>query len=327
MNQLIYDFLNVTESAALASLPWVGTGNKMEADRAATDSMRRLLNKVQMDGVVVIGEGEIDEAPMLYIGERVGTGTGLEVDLAVDPIDGTNSTSKGQNDAIAVIAAAPKGTLLHAPDMYMEKIATGPRAAGVIDINASIEENLYAVAKANNKQPNELTVIVQDRERHQKWIEMIRSLGAKTYLFEDGDVIPAISTCIDSLNIDLFVGIGGAPEGVLAAVGVKSLGGEMQARLLPSSLEEYERCKSMGIEDPDRPLMMEQLVSTDNCAFIATGITSNMLLKGIQYDSKKTITQSLVINGLDKNLRCAETVHLISGKELCRLENKQALYR
>lgn len=313
MNHLIYDFLHVTESAALASFPWIGTGNKFEADRAATNSMRNLLNMVQMDGVVVIGEGEIDEAPMLYIGERVGTRTGLKVDLAVDPIDGTTSTSKGQNDAIAVIAAATKGTLLHAPDMYMEKIATGPRAAGEIDINASIEDNLYAVAKANKKQLNELTVIIQDRERHQNWIEIIRGLGAKIYLFEDGDVIPAISTCIDSLNFDLFVGIGGAPEGVLAAVGVKSLGGDMQARLLPSTNEEYERCRSMGIEDPNKPLRHEQLVATDNCAFVATGITSNMLLNGIQCNQKKYITHSMVISGMDKNLRFTETVHFLNG--------------
>jgi fructose-1,6-bisphosphatase II len=313
MNQLIYDFLHVTESAALASLPWIGTGNKYEADRAATNSMRNLLNKIQMDGVVVIGEGEIDEAPMLYIGEKVGMGTGLKVDIAVDPIDGTTSTSRGQNDAIAVIAAAPKGTLLHAPDMYMEKIATGPKAAGKIDINAAIEDNLYAVAKASGKKISELTVIIQDRERHQKWIETIRDMGAKTYLFNDGDVIPAISTCIESLNIDLFVGVGGAPEGVLAAVGVKSLGGDMQARLLPKSEEEYERCKSMGIKDPDKPLKHEQLVGTNNCTFVATGITSNMLLKGIRSEPKKYITQSMVISGLDKNFRCTETVHHVNG--------------
>ncbi|UAL49449.1 class II fructose-bisphosphatase [Sutcliffiella horikoshii] len=311
MSQLIYDFLHVTESAALASLPWVGTGNKFEADKAATGSMRNLLNKIQMEGVVVIGEGEIDEAPMLYIGERVGTGAGVKVDLAVDPIDGTSSTSKGQNDAITVIAAAPEGTLLHAPDMYMEKIATGPQAAGKIDIDSSIEENLYAVAKAKGKQLNELTVIVQDRERHYKWIEIIRSIGAKTFLFEDGDVIPAISTCIDSLNIDLFVGIGGAPEGVLAAVGVKSLGGDMQARLLPDGEAEYERCVNMGIKDPNKPLRHDELIATDNCVFVATGITSNILLQGIKFDHKKYITHSMVISGRDKNLRCTETVHVI----------------
>lgn len=312
MKQLLYDFLHVTESAALASLPWIGTGNKIEADRAATNSMRTLLNKISMDGVVVIGEGEIDEAPMLFIGEKVGTGTGLKIDLAVDPIDGTNSTSKGQNDAIAVIAAAQKGTLLHAPDMYMEKIATGPKAAGNIDIKAPIEENLYAVAKSTGKKLDELTVVIQDRERHQEWINTIRGLGAKTYLFEDGDVIPAISTCIDSLNIDLFLGIGGAPEGVLAAVGIKSLGGDMQARLLPRNDEEFERCKSMGIADPNQSLKLEQLVATNNCAFIATGITSNMLLKGVKCDKQKFITHSIVVNGIDKSLRCTETVHQIN---------------
>lgn len=309
MNQIIYDFLKVTESAALASFPWVGSGNKYEADGAATKTMRSLLNKIPMSGVVVIGEGEIDEAPMLYIGEEVGTGEGVKVDLAVDPIDGTVSTSKGQNDSIAVIAVAPKGSLLHAPDMYMEKIATGPRAVKKIDINASIEENLYAVAKANDKQIKELTIIIQDRDRHQDWIEIIRSFGARTILFQDGDVIPAISTCIDSLNIDLFIGVGGAPEGVLAAVGIKSLGGEMQARLLPSTNREYFRCKSMGIEDPDKKLNHEQLVNTENCAFIATGITSNMLLNGIKKDKEKYITHSIIINGLDKKLRFMETVH------------------
>ncbi|MEH7222798.1 class II fructose-bisphosphatase [Bacillus sp. JJ1566] len=310
MNQLIYDFLRVTESAAIASLPWVGSGNKIEADRAATNSMRTMLSQVEMDGIIVIGEGEIDEAPMLYIGEKVGTGKGKQIDIAVDPIDGTTSTSKGQNDAIAVIAAAPKGTLLHAPDMYMEKIAVGPKAAGKIDINAPLEENLYAVAKALGKKVHELTVIIQDRGRHQEWIDIVRGLGAKTYLFEDGDVIPAISTCIESLHADLFIGIGGAPEGVLAAVGIRGLGGEMQARLLPRTDEELERCRIMGIEDINKVLKLEQLVATNDCAFVATGITSNMLLNGIKRDENKIITHSIMINGNDQNLRCTETVHL-----------------
>ncbi len=304
--------MRVTESAAIASLPWVGTGNKIEADRAATNSMRLTLNQIEMDGVVVIGEGEIDEAPMLFIGEKVGTGNGKQIDIAVDPIDGTTSTSKGQNDAIAVIAAAPKGTLLHAPDMYMEKIATGPKAAGKINIRASLEENLYAVAKASGKEVHELTVAIQDRERHQVWIDTVRRLGAKTYLFEDGDVIPAISTCIESTQIDLFVGIGGAPEGVLAAVGIKSLGGDMQARLLPKTDEERNRCISMGISDINKGLLLEQLVATDDCAFIATGITSNMLLNGIKRDRNTFITHSIMINGNDRHLRCTETVHVIN---------------
>ncbi len=312
MNQLIYDFLRVTESAAISSLPWVGSGNKIEADRAATNSMRAMLNQLEMAGVVVIGEGEIDEAPMLYIGEKVGTGTGKRVDIAVDPIDGTTSTSKGQNDAIAVIAAAPKGTLLHAPDMYMEKIATGPKAAGKINITATLEENLYAVAKASGKKVHELTVIIQDRDRHKDWIETVRGVGAKTYLFKDGDVIPAISTCIDSMQIDLFVGIGGAPEGVLAAVGIKGLGGDMQARLLPRTDEEIIRCKSMGIDDVNKALTLDQLVTNNDCAFVATGITSNMLLNGIKRDQNKLTTHSMMINGNDRNLRFTKTVHIVN---------------
>ncbi|WP_270577744.1 class II fructose-bisphosphatase [Caldibacillus thermoamylovorans] len=309
MQRLIIDFLNVTESAAIASLPWVGSGNKYEADRAATSAMRLFLNEIAMDGIVVIGEGEIDQAPMLFIGERVGTGIGPAVDLAVDPIDGTTSTIHGQNDAITVIAAAPKGSLLHAPDMYMEKIATGPEAKGAININRSLEENLYAVAEAKGKKVNELTVIIQGRERHQSMIDQIRTLGGKVLLFEEGDVIPAMSTCIEHLKIDMFIGIGGAPEGVLAAVGIKSLGGDMQARLLPRTNEEYERCKQMGLPDPKQALTHDQLVNAEDCLFVATGITNNMLISGIRQNNNKFITKSIIIHGKDKKLRCVETEH------------------
>jgi fructose-1,6-bisphosphatase II len=309
MQRLIIDFLNVTESAAIASLPWVGSGNKYEADRAATSAMRLFLNEIAMDGIVVIGEGEIDQAPMLFIGERVGTGIGPAVDLAVDPIDGTTSTIHGQNDAITVIAAAPKGSLLHAPDMYMEKIATGPEAKGAININRSLEENLYAVAEAKGKKVNELTVIIQGRERHQSMIDQIRTLGGKVLLFEEGDVIPAMSTCIEHLKIDMFIGIGGAPEGVLAAVGIKSLGGDMQARLLPRTNEEYERCKQMGLSDPKQALTHDQLVNAEDCLFVATGITNNMLISGIRQNNNKFITKSIIIHGKDKKLRYVETEH------------------
>jgi fructose-1,6-bisphosphatase II len=309
MQRLIIDFLNVTESAAIASLPWVGSGNKYEADRAATSAMRLFLNEIAMDGIVVIGEGEIDQAPMLFIGERVGTGIGPAVDLAVDPIDGTTSTIHGQNDAITVIAAAPKGSLLHAPDMYMEKIATGPEAKGAININRSLEENLYAVAEAKGKKVNELTIIIQGRERHQSMIDQIRTLGGKVLLFEEGDVIPAMSTCIEHLKIDMFIGIGGAPEGVLAAVGIKSLGGDMQARLLPRTNEEYERCKQMGLSDPKQALTHDQLVNAEDCLFVATGITNNMLISGIRQNNNKFITKSIIIHGKDKKLRYVETEH------------------
>lgn len=313
MNQFIQDFLHVTESAALATYPWIGTGNKIEADQAATDSMRTLLNKIPMDGEVVIGEGEMDEAPMLFIGEKVGTGNGAGIDLAVDPIDGTTSTSKGKNNAIAVIAAAKKGTLLHAPDMYMEKLVTGPEAAGKIDIDYPLEKNLRIIADAKGKKLEELKMIVQDRERHNHWIEEARALGVRTELFEEGDVIPAIATCIHRSDIDLFIGIGGAPEGVLAAVGVKSLGGEMQARLLPKTNEQWERCVSMGITDPKEALVHNQLVGTNECAFIATSITSNMLLQGIENNQNVFTTHSIVLDGLNKCYRHIATEHPMSS--------------
>lgn len=309
MNQFIQDFLRVTESAALATYPWIGTGNKIEADQAATDSMRTLLNQIPMDGKVVIGEGEMDEAPMLFIGEKVGTGNGTGIDLAVDPIDGTTSTSKGKNNAIAVIAAAKKGTLLHAPDMYMEKLVTGPEAAGKINIDYPLEKNLRIIADAKGKKLEELKLIVQDRERHNLWIEEAHALGVRTELFEEGDIIPAIATCIHRIDIDLFIGVGGAPEGVLAAVGVKSLGGEMQARLLPKSDEQWKRCVSMGLAEPKAALSHNQLVATDECAFIATSITSNMLLQGIENRQNVFTTHSVVLNGLDKCFRYIATEH------------------
>ncbi|MFD1414799.1 class II fructose-bisphosphatase [Oceanobacillus jeddahense] len=309
MNQFIQEFLHVTEAAALATYPWIGTGNKIEADQAATNSMRTLLNKIPMDGEVVIGEGEMDEAPMLFIGEKVGTRNGAGVDLAVDPIDGTTSTSKGKNNAIAVIAVANKGALLHAPDMYMEKIVTGPEAAGKINIDFSLEKNLRIIAEAKGKKMEELKMIVQDRERHNHWVEEAHTLGVRTELFEEGDIIPAIATCIHRVDVDLFIGVGGAPEGVLAAVGVKSLGGEMQARLLPKTDEQRSRCISMGISNPQEALSHDQLVSTDECAFIATSITNNMLSKGIEINQNVFTTHSIVLNGLDKCFRHIATEH------------------
>ncbi|WP_152657763.1 class II fructose-bisphosphatase [Oceanobacillus sp. CFH 90083] len=309
MNPFIQDFLHVTESAALATYPWIGTGNKIEADQAATDAMRTLLNRIPMDGKVVIGEGEVDEAPMLFIGEKVGTGNGAGIDVAVDPIDGTTSTSKGKNNAIAVIAVAKEGTLLHAPDMYMEKIVTGPEAAGKINIDFSLEKNLRIIAEAKGKKVEELKLIIQDRERHSHWVEQAHALGVRTELFEEGDVIPAIATCIHRSDADLFIGIGGAPEGVLAAVGVKSLGGEMQARLLPNTDEQWNRCVSMGLTSPNKALSHHQLVATDECAFIATSITGNMLLPGIENNQNAFTTHSIVLNGLDKCFRLITTEH------------------
>jgi len=307
---LLFDFLRVAEAAALDSYPWIGRGNKHEADQAATSAMRRLLNQMDMDATVVIGEGEMDEAPMLHIGERLGTGRGPELDIAVDPLEGTNLVAYGQENSTTVIAAAPRGTLLHAPDMYMYKMAVGPKARGRIDIERSIVENMRNVADALGKDVSELTVIVQQRERHADILREIKSTGARTKLFADGDVTCAVATAIEITGIDLFVGIGGAPEGVLAAVALKCLGGEMQARLLPANDEERERCKAMGIEYPGDPLAMDRLVSSDDCLFIATGVTTGVMLNGIQrnHDGTQT-THSLVTHSRGRGMHFVTSHH------------------
>jgi len=310
MKQLLFDFLRVAEAAALESYPWIGRGNKHEADQAATSAMRLMLNRMEMDATVVIGEGELDEAPMLYIGERLGTGRGPALDIAVDPLEGTNLVAYGQENSTTVIAAAPRGTLLHAPDMYMYKMAVGPKAKGSIDIERSVAENVRNVAKALGKDPTELTVYVQQRERHADILEEIKSTGARAKLFIDGDVTCAVATAVEFTGIDLFVGIGGAPEGVLAAVALKCLGGEMQAKLLPSGEEERRRCRAMGIDDPDAPLPMERLVSADDCLFIATGVTTGAMLSGVQRHRDGTqTTQSLVTYGRGQGMHFVTSHH------------------
>ncbi|WP_174614671.1 class II fructose-bisphosphatase [Virgibacillus ihumii] len=308
MESLVLDFLNVTESAALAAKRWVGRGDKHAADEIATKVMREQLNGLNMKGRIVIGEGEIDDAPMLHIGEAVGNGVGPELDIAVDPIEGTTPTANGQNNAMTVIAVAPKGSLLHAPDMYMEKLAVGSKAKGKINIDAPISENLEAVAEAKGKKVHELNILVQDRPRHQDYIDTIRQSGAKVHLFKDGDVIYTISTCMNRLDMDLFLGIGGAPEGVLGAVAVKSLGGEMQAKLRPRNDVEMERCKSMGLEIPEMTLKHNDLVKSENCFLVATGITNCFYLKGITSDNT---THSILIGGKGQQMRYVETQHSV----------------
>ncbi|WP_209123976.1 class II fructose-bisphosphatase [Alkalihalobacillus sp. BA299] len=281
MNNLLLDFIHVSESAALAAYPWIGKGNKNEADGASTKAMRAKLNQISMDGQIVIGEGELDEAPMLYIGEKVGTGKGPSLDLAVDPIDGTELIAKGQGNSIVVIAGSIKGSLLHAPDMYMEKIAVGPKGAGKIDLDAPLFENMKAVAQANGKSIQELNIIVQDRERHLNIINEVRRLGASVTLFNDVDVTAGIATALNNLDIDLFLGIGGAPEGVVTAVALKCLGGDFQARLLPNNEAEFQRCKRMGISNVNKKLNLKEIVKSEDCFFVATGITDGYLLNGV----------------------------------------------
>ncbi|MEW8986396.1 MAG: class II fructose-bisphosphatase, partial [Bacillus sp. (in: firmicutes)] len=279
---LTMELVRVTEAAALASARWMGRGKKEEADDAATTAMRNEFNSIPMQGTVVIGEGEMDEAPMLYIGEKLGTGHGPGVDVAVDPLEGTNIVAAGSWNALAVIAIADEGNLLHAPDMYMDKIAVGPEAVGKVDINASVTENLKAVAKAKNKDVCDVVATVLNRERHQHIIDEIRAAGARIKLINDGDVAAAINTAFENTGVDILFGIGGAPEGVIAAVALKCLGGELQGKLIPSNDEEIERCHKMGIE-VNKVLKMEDLVKGDDCIFAATGVTDGELLKGVQF--------------------------------------------
>ncbi len=313
--ELAMELVRVTEVAALASARWLGLGKKNEADNAATTAMRAMFDSVNMDGVVVIGEGELDEAPMLYIGEKLGTGSGPEVDVAVDPLEGTNLVAKGYGNALAVVAIADKGNLLHAPDMYMEKIAVGPRAAGKIHIDDPIEYTLKTLAKVNQKNISDLTVMILERERHNHIIEAVRGVGARVRLFGDGDVGAAISTAIDSTGIDMYVGTGGAPEGVISAAALKALGGEMQGRLVPSNDEEYQRCVAMGLKDPRQVLYMEDLVKGDDAIFAATGVTDGEMLKGVRFvGNERAETYSIVMRAKTGTVRFIKAVHNLPNK-------------
>lgn len=315
--ELALEIVRVTEMAALNCARWMGRGRKMEADDAATTGMRRMFDTVQMDGTVVIGEGEMDEAPMLYIGERLGTGVPPKVDVAVDPLEGTNILAKGLWNAMSVVAVAPAGTLLHAPDMYMEKIAVGPRAAGRIDLDAPVEENLRAVADALDKDVTDVVAVILDRPRHAALIERVRQAGARIKLISDGDVAAALNTAFEDTGVDILFGIGGAPEGVLAAAALKCLGGELQGRLMPEDDEQRRRCAAMGITDTRRVLRMEDLVRGDDAIFAATGVTDGELLRGVRFIGKsRAKTHSIVMRSKTGTVRFIEAVHDLSRKPL-----------
>ncbi|MBA4503904.1 class II fructose-bisphosphatase [Corynebacterium sanguinis] len=309
---LALELVRVTEAAALASGRWVGRGKKNEGDGAAVDAMRKMINSVTMDGIIVIGEGEKDEAPMLYNGEKVGNGEGAHVDLAVDPVDGTRLMAEGRPNAIAVIAAAERGSMYNPKDaFYMNKIAVGPEAAGKIDITASVADNVRAVAAAKGVKPSEVTVVVLDRPRHQKLVAEIREAGAKVRFIMDGDVAGAISAAQDTNSIDLMMGVGGTPEGVIAACALKCLGGEIQGQLAPQNDEERERVLAAG-HDLDRVLLMDDLVSTDNTYFAATGVTNGDMLRGVSYRKTGATTRSLVMRGTSGTVRYVESIHQLS---------------
>ena len=306
---LSLEFARVVEAAALRSGRLLGRGQKDAADGLAVDAMRQAFDSVRISGTVVIGEGEIDEAPMLYIGEHVGAG-GPEVDIAVDPIEGTNLIAKGQNGAIAVMAIAEKGGLLHAPDMYMEKLCVGPRGAGAIDITKSLTENIKNVAAKMERSVEEITLVMLDRERHQGLMKEAREVGARIMLISDGDVNPAMECCIEGSGVHMVVGTGGAPEGVLAAAALKCVGGDMQARLKPETDEEIRRCHEMGITDVNQVLTLDDLVRTDDVIFAATAITRGNLLNPIQYFTGGARTHTIVMRSKTGTVRFLDTVHM-----------------
>ncbi|MGI6328029.1 MAG: class II fructose-bisphosphatase [Dethiobacteria bacterium] len=312
--ELALEFVRVTEAAALATGRLMGRGDKNAADDAAVKAMRMAFDTVYVDGVVVIGEGEMDEAPMLYIGEKVGAGTPPQVDIAVDPLEGTNLVAKGLPNALAVLAAAPRNCLLHAPDMYMNKIAVGPRAAGCINLDATVEENIKQVAKRLNKRVEDIVAIILDRPRHEAIIRELRCLGTRVKLISDGDVSAAIATAFERTGVDILFGIGGAPEGVLAAAALKCLGGEIQGRLVPENDEERNRIIGMGLKDPEQLLLMDDLVKEDDVIFAASGITDGDFLQGVRYAGNIATTHSVVMRSMTGTVRFIEAVHRLDLK-------------
>jgi fructose-1,6-bisphosphatase II len=303
------ELVRVTEAAALAAGRWIGRGDKNRADGAAVDAMRLMIDTVSMHGTVVIGEGEKDKAPMLFNGEEVGNGDGPGTDVAVDPIDGTRLTATGQPNALAVIALAERGSMFFPGSaVYMDKIACGPEAADAIDITASPEENIRAVAKAKGVRPEEITVTVLDRPRHEELIAVVRDVGARVFLIADGDVAGAISAASHGTGIDLLMGIGGTPEGVISAAALKALGGAIQGRLYPRDDAERELLVAEGF-DLEKVLMTDDLVSGNDVFFAATGITDGSLLRGVGYHRDGATTHSMVIRSRSGTVRYVEAHH------------------
>lgn len=306
---LALELVRTTEAAAVAAAGWMGRGDKIGADQAAVDAMRSVLAGVEMDGVVVIGEGEKDEAPMLFNGESIGNGEPPQTDIAVDPIDGTTLTALGRGGAIAVIAVADRGAMFNPGSaVYMDKLAVGPSGAGIVDIRLPVDRNLTALAKAKGKSISELTAVVLDRPRHEGLIDEIRRCGARIRLIPDGDVAGAIATAWPESGVDILFGIGGTPEGVITAAALKAMGGDLQGRLWPRNDEERDTLIGEGF-DLDRILTLDDLVSGNDSFFAATGITTGDLLRGVQFGSNVITTQSLVMRSRSGTVRLIEANH------------------
>lgn len=324
--ELAIEFSRVTEAAALAAYKWLGRGDKNIADGAAVEAMRLIFNEINIDGEIVIGEGEIDDAPMLYIGEHVGTGNGDKVDIAVDPIEGTRMTAMGQSNAVAVLAVGEKGSFLHAPDMYMEKLIVGPNARDAIDLSLSLEQNLKAVALALGKPLTELTVATLAKPRHDRIIKDMQGLGVRVFAIPDGDVAISILACIPESQVDVLYCIGGAPEGIISAAVIRALDGNMQARLLPRPMvkgateeniklgeDEVARCELAGVQ-VNHILKLEDLVKNDNIIFSATGITKGDLVEGVTVNGKWVTTETLVVRGNSRTIRRIRSSHILERK-------------
>ena len=314
--RLSLEFLRVVENAAIASARTMGFGDRPKADEVAVEAMRKTMDQVEMDGTIVIGEGERDEAPMLYIGEKVGLATHApkslfpQVDIAVDPLEGTNLCATGAPNAITVLAASERGGLLHAPDLYMEKIVVGPACKGAVDLDASVADNLKSVAKRLERDVEDLVVMVLDRERHEKLISEIRAVGARIRLIGDGDLSAGISAAVVGTGVHMVMGIGGAPEGVLTAAALRCLNGQILARLVVSKKEHHERLEKMGVKDPKRIYDTADLAPGKKIIFACTGVTDGNLLKGVRFFGEGVRTSSMILTLDERQVRFIDSVHL-----------------
>jgi fructose-1,6-bisphosphatase class II len=314
-DDLFLEFVRVVERAAIAAARTMGQGDRKYADQVAVDAMRTEMESVDIDGTIVIGEGERDEAPMLYVGEKVGKG-GYPVDIAVDPLEGTNLCATGAPNAIAVLAASEKGGLLHAPDIYMDKLVVGPSSKGKVDINAPVEDNLKIIAKSLDREVNDLVVIVLDRPRHERLIADIRKAGARIRLIGDGDLSAGISAAVVGTGVHAVMGTGGAPEGVLTAAAMRCLNGEIQARLVLTKESDRERLKRMGIPDIDRIYRTEDLAPGKSIIFAAAGVTDGALLRGVRFFGDGTRTHTLVMTTVPHQVRFIDTIHAKDDPDL-----------
>lgn len=306
---LALEFVRVTEAAAISCAHWLGKGDKNAADKAAVDAMRERFNYVDFDGIVVIGEGEKDEAPMLYIGEKIGTGKGPKIDIAIDPLECTSNLANGKPNAISVLAAGERGSLLKAPGTYMDQISVGKKAVGSIDINASVKENIKNIASALDKDIKDVTVMILDRPRHAEVIKQIRQVGARIKLIEHGTISAGIAPCVEDSGIDVMLGIGGAPEAVITAAALKCLGGDMQAVLKPHEEKYKLQALQMGIKDLDKVFYLNDLAKGNNVMFAATGVSDGPLLRGVRFTSSGAVTHSVVMRAASGTVRWIEARH------------------